>query len=137
MNDDHTVQAFFKPFTALSFPVSEDFSGVSVGQLPLNWQTIPETTHWGVIKSNEAGGISPEMVLKGRNSSYTGQQRLIMPKIDGKAVSEILLMFKHYVYHRSVYADPYSLHVQTSIDDGATWVDRYSVTPSSDIGRGH
>ncbi|MGB3975551.1 MAG: carboxypeptidase regulatory-like domain-containing protein [bacterium] len=136
MNDDHTVQAFFKPFTALSFPVSEDFSGVSVGQLPLNWQTIPETTHWGVIKSNEAGGISPEMVLKGRNSSYTGQQRLIMPKIDGKAVSEILLMFKHYVYHRSVYADPYSLHVQTSIDDGATWVDRYSVTPSSDIGPG-
>ena len=132
MDDDHAVKAVFKPFTGLSFPVNEDFSGVPTGQLPANWSKTPATDHWAVRGSDEAGGVAPEMVLYW-SPTYTGQLRLISPTIDGTTVSEILLMFKHYLYHYST-SYPYSIHVQTSIDNGATWVDRYSTSPSGDIG---
>ncbi len=132
MEADYTIQAFFKPFTALSFPVSEDFSGIPQGELPIYWTKTPDTQNWGVSNTNMAGGVAPEMVFKWF-PSYIGELRLVSPKIDGTGVSEILLMFKHYVSHNSSFS-PYSLHVQTSIDDGATWVDRYTVTPSDDIG---
>ncbi len=131
MDADHTLQAFFKPTTALSLPFSEDFSGVPEGELPANWTEAPSHSYCGVSNTNEAGGITPEMKFSPSTFLFNSI-RLITPKIDGNAVPDILLTFKHFTACAS--SSPFHLHVQTSIDNGVTWVNRYSLEVQQNIG---
>ncbi|MGB3975552.1 MAG: kelch repeat-containing protein [bacterium] len=128
---DHTIQAFFKRATALSLPFSEDFSGVPEGELPADWTEAPNHSYCGVSNTNEAGGIAPEMKFS-PPSLLSRPIRLITPKIEGNAVPDILLTFKHFV--ACTPNSPFHFYVQTSIDNGATWVDRYSLEVLQNIG---
>ncbi|MGB4098059.1 MAG: hypothetical protein WBM02_01455, partial [bacterium] len=121
MDANHTVQAFFRPFTALPLPFTEDFTGVASGQIPVNWDRTH--TNWGASASNNAGGLSPEMMFN-YSPSGTDMFRLITPRLDGTTASTIVCWFKHYVNH---YTTPYTLRVQTSVDGGASWQDRWSM----------
>ncbi len=122
MDDNHTAQAFFKKPSLRPLPFTEDFTGVAVGTIPAGW----DRTHinWGVHDSNWAGGEVPEMMF---SKSYDPADvfRLITPLLDGSSASNIQLVFKHVVYDAN---GGYTLRIQTSTDDGATWEDRWSVT---------
>ena len=120
MNANHTVQAFFKPFSALALPFYEDFTGVATGAIPANWDT--NYTNWGASSSSMAGGTAPEMEFSW-SPSVTDANRLITPKLDATSVSNVMLTFKHYV---NDYNGDYMLRVQTSTDEGSTWQDRWS-----------
>ncbi|MGB3975374.1 MAG: hypothetical protein WBM02_01030 [bacterium] len=120
MNIDHTVQAYFKPFTFLPLPLIEDFTGIASGEIPDNW----DRTHinWQVMYSNEAGGVPPEMKFVPGGS---GIYRLIAPKLDGTTATNILLTFKFYAW---VVSGGNTFRIQTSTDNGISWQDRWSIS---------
>ncbi|MGB3976431.1 MAG: hypothetical protein WBM27_08520, partial [bacterium] len=127
MDDNHTVQAFFKLNSALPLPYAEDFTGVAIDEIPLGW----ERTHinWRVRNTNFADGLPPEVEFYWDPPTGVDQSRLITPLLDGTSASKLLLSFKHFVWD---YHGGYTLRVQTSIDGGATWQDRWSV-PGEDM----
>lgn len=86
MNIDHTVQAYFKPFTFLPLPLIEDFTGIASGEDPPTTGIEP-TSIGQVMYFNEAGGVPPEMKFVPGGS---GIYRLIAPKLDGTTATNIL-----------------------------------------------
>ncbi|MGB4098271.1 MAG: hypothetical protein WBM02_02545 [bacterium] len=107
--------------SALALPFTEDFTGVAAGQVPTGW----DRTHvnWGVYDSNWAGGEEPEMKLSNLPSA-TGQIKLITPELDGTSAFNILLSFRHLI--ACMFCN-FTLRIQTSTDNGATWQDRWSM----------
>ena len=128
MNANHTVQGFFKPFAALALPFVEDFTGVATGDIPANWDRT--YNNWGAVATSNAGGVSPEMRLYYSPWVYD-QIKLITPKLDGTAATQIACSFKHYI---DWWSNSFDLIVQTSIDNGATWQNRWFQTVTSDFG---
>ncbi len=106
----------------LALPFAEDFTGVLPYNIPSGWERTH--TNWGVLDTDNAGGIPPEVVFYWDPPTGVDQCRLITPLLDGTSASELLLSFKHFVWD---YYGGYTLRVQTSIDGGATWQDRWSV----------
>ncbi|MGB3975962.1 MAG: hypothetical protein WBM02_02540 [bacterium] len=122
MDDDHTARAFFKKPPALPLPFTEDFTGIAAGTIPPNWDRTH--TNWWVTDTSGAGGESPEMVFYNWPPFISGISRLNTPMLDASSISNIQLVFKHRVYD---FNGGYTLRIQTSIDGGATWEDRWSV----------
>ncbi len=127
MDADHKVQAFFKTLEALPLPFEEDFTGVEIDSIPLNW--FRTHTNWFVCDYNSAGGVAPEIWFS-RTPEATDTFRLITPKLDGSSATDIILRFKHKVWH--LYPS-YTLRVQTSIDSGNTWRDVWSLSPRASV----
>ena len=121
---DHTTQAFFKSSSALPLPFFEDFTDVAIGGIPADW----DRTHanWGAASSNYAHGVKPEMQLEDYLWA-TGQNKVITPRLDGATATQITCSFKYYV--ESWYGS-FTICVQTSINGGATWEDRWLQTTS-------
>jgi len=94
---------------------------------PFGW--TPDTVHWSVYASSNAGGTAPELRFY-YSPSITGVTRIYTAPIDTSAFTELGLQFKHYVNH---YTTPYTLKVETSTD-GATWNTVWEVSPTSNVG---
>ncbi len=122
MDDDYTVQAFFVAAGAEPLPFYEDFTGVPVDEIPGGWGKDPDTTNWGVVNSNLAGGDPPEMRFNWTPSGVD-TYRLVTPLLDGTGMPEISLWFNHYLSH---WGGPYTLSVETSLD-GVSWTERWSI----------
>ena len=122
MDTDHTLQAFFKPFTHQSLPFIEDFSGLAPGVIPTNWER--SHTNWQVCRTDSAGGVTPEMALIDLSPGNPDLYRLITPKLDGASASRILLTFK--LKYWVTPGNYKRLCVQTSTDNGISWQDRWS-----------
>lgn len=108
----------------------EDFTGAIQGDIPVGWGETAAHPNWYVANINGANGIAPEMVLDWA-PAFDGVTKLTTPEIDASAYSDLELTFKHFV---DDYAGGYSLKVQVSTDDGATWTDAWSAYPSANIG---
>ena len=130
MDTDHTLQAFFTPFTLQPLPFIEDFSGLAPGGIPSNWER--SHTNWQVYRTSSAGGVIPEMALIDFSPGYPDLYRLITPKLDGASASRILLTFK--LEYSSSLGDYKRLCVQTSTDNGNSWQDRWSEQAESRSG---
>ena len=77
-----------------------------------------------------AGGSSPELLFTWTPAS-TGQFWCQFGNaISAQGYTNLNFQFKHFVDH---YATPYTLRLQTSLD-GITWTDRWTVSPTADIG---
>jgi hypothetical protein len=110
---------------------SEDFTGVVSGEIPVGWGETAAYPNWAVQNSNYADGYSPEMAFSWATPDwFVGISRLITPEIDASTNSDVELTFAHMVDH---FAAPYTLKVQVSVDDGATWSDAWSINPTATI----
>ena len=98
--------------------LSEDFTGIGQGAIPTGW--LRTHINWGVSNSTYAGGEAPEMRFNWSPISID-VFRLITPVLDASGLSNLSLLFKHYINH---YSGTYSLKVQTS-PDGAAWTTRW------------
>ena len=96
---------------------SEDFTGLSYGEIPENW--TKSSNKWvGVVDENNAGGTAPEIVYVGSSSTSSVTDRLVSPSIDATGNSGLNLIFKYFVSHISY---TYQLKVQVSTNNGSTW----------------
>lgn len=85
---------------------------------------------WVYDITANAGGSSPELFFNWTPSS-TGQFWCQFGNaISAQGYTNLNFQFKHFVNH---YATPYTLRLQTSLD-GITWTDRWTVSPTADIG---
>ena len=127
MEDDYTVQAIFEPQQPRAIPYFEDFTGVSVGEIPIDWYR--SHLNWGVSNTDDAGGVAPEMMFDyGGISAFL----LVTPPIDGTIATDIVCRFNHYLRHYG-YGYSYDLSILTTTDGGATWDTVWSLTPNDDI----
>jgi len=95
-------------------PFTEDFTDIEVGGIPVDWASTH--ANWGVVATNNAGGVAPEMRFNW-SPSATDEFRLHTPFIDGDLDENLYLVFKHMV---NDYSGDYNLSVQATID-GSTW----------------
>ncbi|MGB4099493.1 MAG: hypothetical protein WBM02_08810 [bacterium] len=107
---------------ALPIPFFEDFTGVPIGEIPAGWER--SHPNWGVVNSEWAGGTAPEMQFSRDSRAGFADYRLTSPILDGASTPSIALTFKHDILTKR---NSFTLHVQTSIDGGATWQDRWSM----------
>ena len=112
---------------------TQDFTGVSWGEIPVGWSQTAEYPNWGVSWSGYAGGSDPEMSFSW-SPEFEGTSRLISPEIDAGAYSSLELTFRQMVDNFDSYNYPYVLKVQVSLDDGTTWTDAWSMSPTGNIG---
>ncbi len=121
MDENKTVQASFIPFSAISLPFEEDFTGQANGTMPANWQRTHN--NWGAWNTNNAGGESAPELRFNWSPSETGTLRAITPLLDASGVDEVALSF---MYSVNDYSGDYTLKVQTSLD-GESWTDQWEL----------
>ena len=115
------------PVAPYPIPFAEDFTGVEVGTIPVDWARTH--TNWGVSASNNAGGEAPEMRLNW-SPSTTDQVRLHTPLLDATEVDfDLSLAFKHMI---DWYSESFDLMVQITTD-GEEWTDLWSITVTGDV----
>lgn len=109
---------------AETIPWSEDFSGLSNGEIPEGWKG-DGTNNWGVFDAANAGGTAPEMVFWWQPEGE-GTYELSSPELKTAPFSELQLSFKHRIRN---FGDPglYTLKVE-ALSGGtaypiAEWVD--------------
>lgn len=101
-----------------SIPIVQAFP---TAQFPACWTqtaTAPLTDRWTITNTNNAGGQPYEARAAWQNA--TGTSRLITPKLDLSTAQNPYLKFKHYYDDFGTGA---TLKIQTTVDDGQTWVD--------------
>lgn len=106
---------------------SEDFSG-EVG-LPVGWSIVGSGQNaWTIASSSSAGGAAPEMVLSS-SPSFTGNSKLVTPKIITSTHDVLILQFNHFVHN---YGSGYTVLVETT-SDGVNWHEVWSVNITATI----
>ncbi|NBC06479.1 MAG: choice-of-anchor D domain-containing protein [Bacteroidetes bacterium] len=101
----------------LSFPWSEDFDGLTDGNLPQGWaRTHP---NWGASNTSSAGGSAPEMNF-GQQPITTGELRLTTPGIFTEGLDSMAFSFKHRVLDTGE-PGPFTLKV-LAIADGQEYL---------------
>ncbi|MGB3975038.1 MAG: hypothetical protein WBM02_08805 [bacterium] len=116
MDDDYTVQAIFEREEPRSLPFIEDFTDVEVGTIPEGWYR--SDTQWKITDGWLAGGKERGELAFLINSSTFRHSFVVLPPIDGTAVSDIFIQFNHTLNYDF---QDMLIGVQTSIDDGASW----------------
>jgi len=116
--------------TSLSLPFEEDFTDVEPNEIPTGWGR--SHVNWGVVKSNNAGGTSPEMIFSD-NPMDKDIFKLTTPAIYFDDESIITLYFKHMVKDFANTPDSYTLSLASSVDYGQTWITHWNEQPFDDI----
>ncbi|MDY0141882.1 MAG: T9SS type A sorting domain-containing protein, partial [Bacteroidales bacterium] len=99
----------------LSIPFTEDFTGVTAGNLPNCWNK--SHINWSVSETSDAGGSSPELMLDW-DPEVTDDIIVYLPTIDATSNSNLAMSFIHFVNY---YDNLFDLRLDYTIDDGATW----------------
>jgi hypothetical protein len=105
--------------------INEDFSGDFP---PTGWTADSHTSNWHIGASNNAGGVSPELVFDW-SPQFTGISRFMSPRIDLTGIDSLKVQFRQAVDH---YATPYTIGVATRHGAGA-WNIVWQISPSSSI----
>ena len=116
--------------TAQSLPFEEDFTDVEPDEVPEGW--MRSHLNWGVMKTDNAGGSSPEMVFNSEPEDR-GVFKLITPPIYFEDASLINLYFKNMVKDLANIPESYILSVESSADYGQTWVSHWNEQPFENI----
>ncbi|MDD4672721.1 MAG: gliding motility-associated C-terminal domain-containing protein [Bacteroidales bacterium] len=107
---------------------NEDFSSVASGGLPAGWAR--NSSLWGGMNTNLAGGSAPEMAIFTDGSTDIQTYRVYTPLINAADNQFLELSFKHELIH---YNGPYTVEVQTS-PDGVNWTSCWSEVSSGTEG---
>lgn len=111
MDEDKTVKAHFTPLEPYPIPFFEDFSGLTISEIPVGWtKTHP---NWGAWPTTNAGGARPEMRFHWNPSSDDNLFRLTTRPVNASQASELILEFRHFV---NDFLGNYILKVQSSTD---------------------
>ncbi|MGB4205866.1 MAG: carboxypeptidase regulatory-like domain-containing protein [Bacteroidales bacterium] len=116
--------------TAQSLPFEEDFTDIEPDEIPESW--MRSSMNWGVMKTDNAGGSSPEMVFNSEPEDR-GVFKLITPPIYFEDESLINLYFKTMVKDLANTPGSYSLSVETSANYGQTWISHWNEQPYENI----
>ncbi|MBW6460134.1 MAG: fibronectin type III domain-containing protein [Bacteroidales bacterium] len=123
-------KAFQTACDAVTLPLIENFSGVTVPALPDCWSTTAlGSTNWATSATANAGGVSPEVKFYWTSPSWTGLSMFISPFINTTGASILSLDFKHSV---DWYTGTFNIGVKTT-SDGNTWNTVWSKSPTGDV----
>lgn len=116
--------------TAQSLPFEEDFTDIEPNEVPEGW--MRSSMNWRVMKTDNAGGSSPEMVFNSEPEDR-GVFKLITPPIFFEDASLINLYFKNMVKDLANIPGSYILSLESSADYGQTWVSHWNEQPFENI----
>jgi len=111
-----------------SLPFVEDFSFAPIQQVPNCWNRT--ANNWHVYNSNNAGSSIPELNFI-PNPQVFGKQRVETPFINAIYANNLMLSFKHSLYHNPS-GNPYSVGVEVSTN-GVNWTSVWMLNPTAGI----
>lgn len=120
------LQSLLSPTSVTLF--TEDFStGIT------NWTIVGDGQGaWSQSNSNLAGGTAPELLLEWTSASqFDGTSCCMSPVINTTGYTTLALNFKHEIGLYTPGTTSYKLC--TTIDNGTTWLEVWSVTPTADV----
>lgn len=111
MDGDKMIKAHFVPLEPFPVPLFEDFSGLSISEIPVGWTRTH--SNWGAWPTANADGARPEMRFHWNPSSDDNLFRLTTRPVNASQAAELVLTFKHFV---NDFLGNYILKVQSSTD---------------------
>ncbi|HNY63080.1 MAG TPA: T9SS type A sorting domain-containing protein [Bacteroidales bacterium] len=120
------LQSLLSPTSVTLF--TEDFStGIT------NWTIVGDGQGaWSSSNSNLAGGTAPELLLEWTSTSqFDGISRCMSPVINTTGQTILGIEFKQEIGLYAAGTTSYKLC--TTIDNGTTWLEIWSITPNEDV----
>jgi hypothetical protein len=112
------------------FLIYEQFAAAGI---PSGWAAQGlGLTNWSVVATANAGGAANELRFY-YSPSFTGLSSFVSPVINTTGMGALKLEFKHFIdwyTHTAVQ----KFGVATTIDDGATWTEVWSIDPTANVG---
>jgi len=106
--------------TVFEFPWTEDFEGLSLGEMPLGW--IRNAANWGAANTSYAGGGAPELTFNWLPSA-TGTFIALSPPLDTTDKEELMLSFRHSL---SNVVEDFSVKVMTIYGENEAMVNEWT-----------
>ncbi|MDD4149446.1 MAG: T9SS type A sorting domain-containing protein [Bacteroidales bacterium] len=129
LNDKNNTKTEYQchKLSSKSLIFAEDFSGEE--GLPVGWTIVGSGQNaWNIAASNSAGGIIPEVALTGY-PSFTGNSKLVTPKISTSTYDKVILQFNHFLHNTG---GVYSISVETTTN-GVTWNEVWSANLTGSV----